>query len=176
MFDFVIFSFIFGAMIYPENQKSFERTFSNEQKCIDYLFNIKYPKGFFCEKCNGTEYWLTDKQIKCKNCRSKKSLTSGTIFHSSNLKLHDVVRIIWWIVLQKNGVSAKSLERILGISYKSIWYWLHRLRRIMNLPGREKLKGKVEVDEIFIGGKSKGKRGRGADGKSLVVIALKNLN
>ncbi len=159
-------------MIIPENQKEFERMFSDDQKCFDYLFTMKYPDKFICEKCNGNEYWLIGKHIRCKNCKAEISITSGTIFHSSNLNLTDLFRIIWWIVLQKNGISAKSLERILGISYKTIWFWLHKIRRIMILAGREKLSGKVEVDEIFIGGKSKGKRGRGADGKKLVVVAV----
>jgi transposase-like protein len=159
-------------MIVPENQKVFERMFSDEHKCLDYLFVIKYPNGFICEKCEGNEYWLISKHIRCKNCKSEISITSGTIFQSANLKIQDIFRIIWWIILQKNGVSARSLERVLGISYKSVWYWLHRIRKIMILPGREKLSGKVEVDEIFIGGKSKGKRGRGSTGKSLVATAV----
>jgi len=159
-------------MIYPENQKEFERMFYEEQQCFDYLYSIKYPDKFICNKCIGNEYWLIGKHIRCKKCKSEISVTSGTIFHSSNLKLTDLFRIFWWIIIQKNGVSAKGLERVLGISYKTIWHWLHKIRRIMILPGRENLSGTVEIDEIFIGGKSKGKRGRGSEGKTLVIVAV----
>ena len=80
---------------------------------------------------------------------------------------------MWWIIAQKNGVSAKGLQRILGIgSYETAWVWLHKFRRIMVLSDREKLSGLIEVDETLVGGKKSGKRGRGAEGKVLVVIAV----
>jgi transposase-like protein len=81
-------------------------------------------------------------------------------------------RAIWWVTSQKNGASAKGLQRILGLgSYKTAWTWLHKLRRAMVRPGRDRLAGVVEVDEIYIGGEKPGKRGRGAEGKALVLIA-----
>ena len=84
-------------------------------------------------------------------------------------------RAIWWITGQKNGASALGLKRILGLgSYRTAWTWLHKLRRAMVRPGRDKLSGIVEVDETFIGGKKPGKRGRGAAGKVLVGIAVED--
>lgn len=72
-------------------------------------------------------------------------------------------RAIWWVTGQKNGASALGLKRMLGLgSYRTAWTWLHKLRRAMVRPGRDKLSGVVEVDESFIGGKKPGKRGRGA--------------
>ena len=80
---------------------------------------------------------------------------------------------IWWIVAQKNGVSAIGLQKILGLgSYRTSWTWLHKIRRLMVLSGRSKLNGIIEVDEVFIGGKQSGKRGRGAEGKSIIVVAV----
>jgi transposase-like protein len=77
------------------------------------------------------------------------------------------------MVAQKNGVSASGLQRVLGLgSYRTAWTWLHKFRRLMVFPGRDRLSGKVEVDETLVGGKKSGKRGRGAEGKSLVVIAV----
>jgi transposase-like protein len=77
------------------------------------------------------------------------------------------------MVAQKNGVSAKGLQKILGFgSYQTAWTWLHKFRRLMVLSGRSKLQGTVEVDEVFVGGKKPGKRGRGAEGKSLVAVAV----
>lgn len=77
------------------------------------------------------------------------------------------------MVAQKNGVSAVGLQRVLGLgSYRTAWTWLHKFRRLMVFPGRDRLSGNVEVDETLVGGKKSGKRGRGSEGKSLVVIAV----
>ena len=81
-------------------------------------------------------------------------------------------RAIWWVTSQKNGASAKGLQRILGLgSYETAWTWLHKLRRAMVRPGRDRLMGIVEVDETYLGGEKPGKRGRWSEGKALVVIA-----
>jgi transposase-like protein len=80
---------------------------------------------------------------------------------------------MWYVVNQKSGVSALGLQRVLGLgSYHTAWNWLHKLRRAMIRPGRDRLSGRIEVDEIFIGGVRPGRRGRGAVGKALVVIAV----
>ena len=86
--------------------------------------------------------------------------------------MRDWFRVIWLVTSQKYGASAKGLQRILGIgSYETAWTWLHKLRRAMVRSGRDKLSGVIEVDETFVGGeKHGGKRGRGARGKSLVLI------
>lgn len=160
-------------MNYPKTQREFELLFSNEVKCILYLFDIKYPNGFSCPSCKSSNYLLLKKnRIRCLKCKKEISVTSGTIFQNSNLALMDLFRIIWWMVIQKNGVSAQGLERILDISYMSAWTWLHKFRRIMVILDRNKLDGNVEIDEMLIGGKKKGKRGRGAEGKILVIIAI----
>ena len=109
----------------------------------------------------------------CKSCKNELSITSGTIFHRSKLPLAAVFRALWWMVAQKNGVSTVGAQRVLGLgSYRTAWAWLHKFRRLMVFPGRNKLSGKVEVDETLVGGKKAGKRGRGAEGKSLVIIAV----
>ena len=98
---------------------------------------------------------------------------SGTIFHKSTKPLSVWFTAIWWMIAQKNGVSAKGLQKILGFgSYQTAWTWLHKFRRLMVLNSRSKLKGIVEVDETLLGGKKPGKRGRGAEGKSLIAIAV----
>jgi len=109
----------------------------------------------------------------CKSCKNELSITSGTIFHRSKLPLVVIFRALWWMVAQKNGVSAVGVQRVLGLgSYRTAWVWLHKFRRLMVFPGRNKLSGKIEVDETLVGGKQAGKRGRGAEGKSLVIIAV----
>jgi len=160
-------------MIFPKTQKEFEVFFSSEKKCFQYLFDIKYDTGFYCSNCNSTNYWLIrNKYLRCKECKNEVSLFTGTIFQNSNLSLMDLFRIIWWLVFQKNGVSAKSIEKLFGLSYKTSWVWLHKFRRCMVIPEREKLNGTVEVDEMYVGGKKRGKRGRGAGGKNIVAIAV----
>jgi transposase-like protein len=83
-----------------------------------------------------------------------------------------MVSCIWWLTSQKNGVSAKGVQRVLGLgSYETAWAWLHKMRRAMVRPGRDRLSGAVEVDETYVGGAKPGKRGRGAEAKTLVLIA-----
>ena len=158
----------------PENQIEFEKMFTTEEQCLDYLKELRFPKGYSCRKCQHNEYWLNNRGIMvCKNCKNELSITSGTIFHRSKLPLVVIFRVLWWMVAQKNGVSAVGIQRVLGLgSYRTAWVWLHKFRRLMVFPGRNKLSGEIEVDETLVGGKRSGKRGRGAEGKSLVVIAV----
>ena len=158
----------------PKSQIEFERMFTTEEQCIKYLMELRFPEGYSCRKCQHTEHWLNKRGIMvCQNCRDEMSVTAGTIFHRSKLSLVVIFRALWWMVAQKNGVSAAGLQRVLGLgSYRTAWTWLHKFRRLMVFPNREKLSGKVEIDETLVGGKRAGKRGRGAEGKSLVVIAI----
>jgi transposase-like protein len=161
-------------MFYPKNQIEFETFFNTDDKCLSYLEKIKYDNGYRCELCSGINYWKNKRGVfVCKSCKSETTVTAGTVFHGSKIPIHLLFRFLWFLVLQKNGISAKSLQRILGFSrYETVWTWLHKFRQIMVLPNRGKLKGKVEVDETFIGGVKTGKRGRGAEGKVLVVVAV----
>jgi len=161
-------------MLYPMTQIDFEKMFSTDENCTSYLNQLKYPDGYKCPKCGNDQSWLNSRNVNvCKLCRSETTITSGTIFHKSRLPLTTIFRAMWWIVAQKNGVSAKGLQRILGIgSYETAWTWLHKFRRIMVISDRDKLSGDIEVDETLIGGRRSGKRGRGAEGKVLVLISL----
>jgi transposase-like protein len=161
-------------MRFPQNQIEFEQMFTTEEQCLDYLMELRFQDGYSCPKCEHNEYWKNNRGLMvCRNCKYEMSITSGTIFHKSKLSLVVIFRALWWMVAQKNGVSASGLQRVLGIgSYRTAWTWLHKFRRLMVFPGRDKLTGKVEVDETLVGGKKPGKRGRGAEGKSLVAIAV----
>jgi len=157
---------------YPKDQEELELNFSSEEACRDYLASLRWPKGFLCPACGHEESWrLAGGLFKCKKCNRKTSVISGTIFEGTRKPLAAWFRAIWWVTSQKNGASALGLMRVLGLgSYKTAWTWLHKLRRAMVRPGREKLAGTVQVDETFIGGEKPGKRGRGAEGKTLVLI------
>jgi transposase-like protein len=109
----------------------------------------------------------------CQGCGYQASLTAGTLFNDTHKPLQLWFEAMWYITNQKSGVSALGLQRVLGLgSYHTAWNWLHKLRRAMVRPGRDRLSGVVEVDETFVGGERPGKRGRGAAGKALVVIAV----
>jgi transposase-like protein len=100
-------------------------------------------------------------------------VTAGTVFQDSRLPLATWFRVIWYVTSQKNGASALGLKRVLGFgSYQTAWAWLHKLRRAMVRPGRDRLSGTIDVDEAYIGGEKSGKRGRGAAGKSLIVVVV----
>lgn len=161
-------------MEHPKTQIEFEKTFATDEQCLNYLAQLRFENGFSCKKCNCNENWVNNRKILvCKNCRHEISITAGTIFHGAKLPLTILFRALWHLVAQKNGVSAVSVQNILGLNkYETVWQWLHRFRRLMVLPGREKLSGIVEVDETLVGGKKTGKRGRGAEGKTLVIIAV----
>src|SRR5215472_8917315 len=108
----------------------------------------------------------------CRGCGRQTSVTAGTLFADTHLPLRLWVEALWHVTSQKSGTSALGLQRVLGLgSYHTAWNLLHKLRRAMVRPGRERLQGIIEVDEIFIGGPRPGKRGRGAQGKVLVVVA-----
>lgn len=160
---------------YPKDFQEFLIQFPNEDSCWQYIKELRLPDGYVCPNCESKKYWLTAKhKVHCSNCEKEFSLTSGTIFQESKKPLLLWFHIMWWVVAQKTGASAYNLKDFMGFgSYETAWTWLHKLRRAMVRTGREKLSGFVEVDETYIGGDEMGtgKQGRGAEAKSLVVVA-----
>ena len=158
---------------YPRNVMEFEKRFFTEESCRDYLFQLRWPQGFRCPRCQNTKAWPVGGTLfKCSTCGFKCSVTSGTIFQDTHKPLTIWFRAMWWVVSQKNGASALGLQRVLGIgSYKTAWSWLHKLRRAMVRPGRDRLSGNIEVDETYIGSLEEGVRGRQTEKKTLIVVA-----
>jgi transposase-like protein len=158
---------------YPKTVAELEQRFSTEDACREYLFQLRWPKGFLCPVCGQSEAWkLKGGLFKCTACAHKTSVIAETLFEGTRKPLVSWFRVIWWVTSQKNGASALGLQRILGLgSYETAWAWLHKLRRAMVTPGRDRLSGTIQVDETYIGGEKPGKRGRGAKGKALVLIA-----
>ena len=159
---------------FPTSEMEFDKRFSNEQACRDYLAEIKWPEGFICRKCGHRQYWISAKHLYiCTRCEAPQSLTAGTVMHATKKPLTYWFKAMWWFTTRKSGVNAVNLKELLGLgSYQTAWSWLHKLRRCTIRDGRERLSGRVEVDEFFIGGQQPGKRGRGANGKSIVVTAV----
>lgn len=154
----------------------FEERFSTEKACRDYLAQLRWPDGFSCPRCNSQRYWQKSRNnvFECTSCRHQTSVTVGTLFEGTRKPLRLWFRTMWFITSGKQGVSALNVKRQLGFErYETVWIWLHKLRRAMVRPNRDRLKGNVEVDETFVGGAdSGGKRGRGAGKKAIVVIGI----
>lgn len=162
---------------YPHTLNELENRFSSEIDCQSYLYNLRWPNGFVCPTCFTNKAWHVKNTLyECCNCGRQQSVIAGTIFQDTHTPLTIWFRAAWWICVQKNGANALGLKRILGIgSYRTAWTILHKLRLAMIRSGREKLNGIIEIDETFIGGRKTGKRGRGAAGKSLVMIAVEDI-
>lgn len=159
---------------YPQDLRELEARFSTEAACREYLFGLRWPEGFRCPRCGGTKSWpKLDGLVRCAACDYQISVTAGTTLQDSRLPLTLWFRAVWWVTSQKNGVSAMSLQRVLGLkSYKTAWTMLHKLRHAMVRPGRDRLQGCVEVDEAFVGGEEEGVRGRQTETKALVAVAV----
>jgi len=147
--------------------------FQTAEACFTYLAGVRWPDGVRCGRCRSRELWLSRRRLwECKECGRQQSLTEGTLLHRTRYPLKTWLEVAWHVCEQKNGLSALGLQRAMGFgSYHTAWEWLHRMRRAMMVPGRHLLNGEVEVDEVFIGGVKSGKRGRGALGKALILIA-----
>ena len=159
---------------YPKTMIEFEKLFATEKACREYLYQIRWPEGFYCPRCGHQKCWKIQGNLyRCSLCRYHLSVTSGTIFQDSRIPLRLWFRAMWQVVSQKHGISGLGLQRVLGLNrYETIWTMLHKLRIAMVRPGRDKLVGPVQVDETYIGGPHPGKRGRGASGKMLVVVMV----
>jgi transposase-like protein len=130
---------------------------SDEQVCIDAVAKLRWPNGPVCPKCgNGEHYYLaTQKRWKCKACSKQFSVKVGTIFEDSPIGLDKWLIALWLLVNCKNGVSSYEVGRDLGITQKSAWFVLHRLRLALQSGNVSKMGGngkQIEVDETFIGG------------------------
>jgi len=158
---------------YPHTLTEFEARFTSEQACRDYLFALRWPEGFRCPRCAQAKAWPVGKLLyECAQCGYQASLTAGTIFQDSRKPLSLWFRAIWWVTTQKTGASAMGLKQVLGLgSYQTAWTWLHKIRRAMVRPGRDRLDGEVEVDETYVGAPEEGLRGRQRVKKSLIAIA-----
>jgi transposase-like protein len=158
---------------FPRTLLELEERFSSEQACRAYLFRLRWPDGFVCPRCGGRKSWpMSCGRWLCGQCRHQASVTAGTIFQDTRLPLRLWFRAIWQITSQKNGASALTVQRVLGLgSYKTAWTWLHKLRRAMVRPGRDRLGGCVEVDETYWGAREAGVVGRLTHEKALIMVA-----
>ena len=165
---------------YPRTQQEFSKWFGDEESCRRYLVQCRWPDGFVCPRCGiKDEPWRTRRgYFHCRHCRRETSITAGTIFERTKMPLMTWFTAMWLLTSQKDGASALGMQRVLGFgSYQTAWTWLHKMRQVMVRPDRDRLSGRIEVDETYIGGRSKGgKRGRGSEKKEIAVIAVEVLS
>jgi transposase-like protein len=164
-----------GGKDYPRNLEEFHHFFPDEKACYLYLEHLRWPNGFICPKCNCESLaWRTNRNLlMCSNCRRQISVTASTVFEKTRKPLRLWLLAIWELTSQKYGANALGMKRVLGLGgYLTAWAWLHKLRRAMVRPDRDRLFGPVEVDESYVGGEETGVRGRQTILKAIVAIAV----
>ena len=158
---------------YPKTMLELEQRFNDEAACRSYLTALRWPEGFVCPRCSERKPLQIRRDLwRCLSCRRETSTSAGTVFQDSKLPLTLWFRAMWQITSQKNGMSALGLQRVLGLgSYKTAWTVLHKLRRAMVRPGRDRLHGIIEVDEAYWGGEEAKVSGRQTYTKALIAVA-----
>lgn len=161
---------------YPRTLGEFYRRFHDDDACLLYLVETRWPDGFRCPKCGGSDAGrLTTRRVwVCRSCRHHTSATAGTVLHRTRLPLTTWFAAAYLMASLKPGISALQLQVQLGISrYETAWVLLHKLRRAMVDPDRSRLAGTVEVDETWVGGKQVGlKGGRQRKGRKALMVAV----
>lgn len=159
---------------YPTTLMAMEQRFSSESACRDYLAAMRWPSGFACPACGGAKAGRMQRGLwHCRSCGRQTSVLAGTVFQDTHLSLTVWFRAMWHMTSQKNGISALGLQRVLGLgSYRTAWTMLHKLRRAMVRPGRDRLQGLVEVDETYWGAEEEGVIGRQTEEKALIAVAV----
>jgi len=164
------------------NLMDFQKAFPDEKSCYDFLYQTLWAKGFLCPSCKGKKCWFVPSRFvyQCSICRRHISLTAGTIFHKSKIPLHKWFWMIFLMANSKKGISAANAQRLLGMrSYKDVWLMMHKIRVAMQTRDEQyQLRGIVETDESYYGGRRRGgkvdgKTGRGS-GQTPVLITSEN--
>jgi len=156
--------------------------FSSPENCLNYLVARRWPKGVICPTCGRDDVTFLAKQGKwqCKSAHTRRQFTVkvGTIFEDSPLGLDKWLTAIWMITNCKNGVSSYEVHRAIGVTQKTAWFMVHRIRLAMQTGTFEmKMNGQVEVDETYIGGLARNmhrdvreRRITGTGGKGKVAV------
>ena len=159
----------------------FVAKFSTEEACIEHLAGLRWPGGYLCPKCNGREAWRLKSRprvYECVTCHHQESVTAGTVFHRTRTALPKWFLAAHLMGRDKRGVSAKFLQRELGVAYQTAWTMTHKLRHGLSEDPARPIGGFLEADETFIGGRgdptSRGRSTENPD-KSLVVAAVEKV-
>lgn len=148
--------------------------FDTDVECRSFLEAIRWPKGIKCPLCASDKISRIHerKQFDCDACRYQFSVTAGTIFHDSHLPLTKWFVATYLMCEAKKGISANQLKRTIKVSYKTAWYLCHRIRKAMEEANPKPLKGTIEIDESYIGGKRRHVGSGNLDNKTMVLGAI----
>ena len=160
---------------FPNSLAEFEQRFSDEEACAAYGAQSRWPDGFVCPRCGREEAFSLPSRrlLQCKACGHQTSVTAGTVMHRTRTPLVEWFRAAYLMTTLTPGISALQLKRQLGLgSYQTAWTMLHKLRRATVNPDREILRGNVEVDDAYVGGKEEEVVGRQVETKTPVAVAV----
>ena len=158
---------------FPRSLSEFQGRFASEEACRRYLLACRWPDGFRCPSCGQqVSYPLVARDLlQCRACRHQTSVTAGTVLDRTRMPLQLWFAAAYLVTTHTPGFSAQQLQRQLGLGrYETAWVMLHKLRRAMVRPERDRLSGTVEMDETYVGGVEEGRRGgRQRDSKKSIV-------
>ena len=145
------------ALVTPKTLLEATRYFEDQEVSFHYAVNLRWPNGVTCPFCNGKEHSFlsTRKTWQCKTCSKQFSVKKGSIFEDSPINLDKWLVAMWLIANAKNGISSYELHRSLGVTQKTAWFMLHRIRLALQNGSLDKLCDDVEIDETYIGGKAR---------------------
>jgi len=157
----------------------FRRRFGDEEACWEHLVRLRWPQGFVCGRCGGDSrgFMQARRLHECRQCGYQSSVTAGTIFHKTRVPLRDWFWALYRMSQGKKGISALQLSKEIGVTYPTAWLMAHKIRQAMT--DREqggKLRGLIEVDEGYVGGRERGsgRIGRFTQNKSIVAVAVEH--
>jgi len=163
------------------SESGFEAAYGSEEQCHAALVAWRWPEGFECPDCGGKAHCVVKrgarKLFQCDACRKQTSVRAGTIFASSKLPLRLWFKAMYHLTQSKQGMSGLELSRRLGVTYNAAWKLKHKLAQVMlERNAKKRLKGKVQMDDAYLGGERSGSVGRGAEGKTPFVAAVETTN
>lgn len=151
--------------------KDFNKQFPNDNACLEWIKNYQFPNGITCKTCGKvtSHSKLSNMPVySCNRCGTHTHPMVGTIFENSRTPLKDWFYAMFLMSATRCGISAKQVQRELGVTYKTAWRMFKQIRSLMQ-SSPDKICGEIEIDETFIGGRQPGHRGRGASGKTIVL-------
>ena len=155
-----------------ENFIEFTEQFSDDDKCKAYLSDLKWSKGYKCSKCGHTKFTQRKGYIRtCNLCKHNESATANTAFHKVKFGIKKAFHITFEMVNSTQSLSALQVSKRYGVSRKTAWLFMHKIRKVLKSSEQYPLDGNVQVDEFTVGGKEEGKQGRSYDSNKKKVIA-----
>lgn len=154
-----------------------QKQFCDDQSCLQSIIRLRWPEGFQCPRCKHDHGWSlqTRPVVECAACHGQTSILAGTVFHGTKLPLVKWFWAIYWVASDKGSISALRLTKLIDVSWVTAHRMLRKLRIAMGHQNqRYQLSGLIELDDAFIGGKRAGKRGRGAAGKTAILVACEH--